>query len=212
MKALLTLAAEELPDVPLFYQLPQLVKIVRTSSPPMWMMRAAILNAGYRVSIAHAGDASIKTNAPNHVIWDILRCCIRDNSGPSKSLAQDSAGAVILAAAPILQADFTRCANADVSTTARKHSGKGVRFLPNPESNWGPKARASRKRKGTGMTQQDIARAKQGKRRKKKICHAFAETSSCPRGDKCKFSHAVAPAMPSADSDSISAPETASTH
>lgn len=39
-------------------------------------LRSALLNAGYKVSISHANPMSIKTNAPNDVIWDIIRAWV----------------------------------------------------------------------------------------------------------------------------------------
>ena len=41
--------------------------------------RSAILNQGYRVSISHANANAIKTDAPHHVLWDIMRCWVSTN-------------------------------------------------------------------------------------------------------------------------------------
>lgn len=49
------------------------MSIVRCETPPMMTFRSAIINAGYKVSISHANKTSIKTDAPNEVIWDIVR-------------------------------------------------------------------------------------------------------------------------------------------
>ena len=49
------------------------MSIVRCNTPSMLTFRSALLNAGYEVSYSHANKNSIKTNAPNEVIWDIVR-------------------------------------------------------------------------------------------------------------------------------------------
>lgn len=49
------------------------MSIVKCNVPPMMVFRSAILNAGYKVSYSHANKNSIKTDAPNSVIWDIVR-------------------------------------------------------------------------------------------------------------------------------------------
>ena len=49
------------------------MSIVRCQTPPMVVFRSALLNAGYKVTFSHANKVSIKTDAPNEVIWDIVR-------------------------------------------------------------------------------------------------------------------------------------------
>ena len=66
--------SEELPDVPLYYTLPSLCETVHCSSPKMDDVRSALVNAGYRVSAFHKEADAIKTDAPNSVVWDIMRC------------------------------------------------------------------------------------------------------------------------------------------
>lgn len=39
----------------------------------MMTFRSALLNAGYKVSFSHANKTSIKTNASNDIIWDVVR-------------------------------------------------------------------------------------------------------------------------------------------
>lgn len=45
---MLTQAAEELPDAPLYYDLHDLCKTVKSTPPKMEVFRSAIINAGYR--------------------------------------------------------------------------------------------------------------------------------------------------------------------
>ena len=51
--------------------------------------RSAILNEGYRVSISHANANAIKTDAPHHVIWDIMRCWVNYKSCVSCNVLED---------------------------------------------------------------------------------------------------------------------------
>ncbi len=45
---ILTAASEELPDVPLYYNLHDLCKTVHCTSPRAELLRSALVNAGYR--------------------------------------------------------------------------------------------------------------------------------------------------------------------
>ena len=74
LHGLLTAVSEELPDVPLHYTLPSLCETVHCSSPKLDDFRSALVNAGYRVSAFHKEADAIKTDAPNNVVWDIIRC------------------------------------------------------------------------------------------------------------------------------------------
>ena len=40
------------------------------------LIRSAILDQGYRVSLSHANPNAIKTDAPQEVFWDIMRCWV----------------------------------------------------------------------------------------------------------------------------------------
>ncbi len=42
----------------------------------VWFLRSAILDQGYRVSISHTSANAVKTDAPHHVVWDIMRCWV----------------------------------------------------------------------------------------------------------------------------------------
>lgn len=138
IRALLTTAHEELPDVPLYINLHDACKTLRCTPPRAEYVRSALVNAGYRVSSTHANPLGIKTDAPFDVFWDIMRCWIADH--PIKNLPPDSAGAKILAKEPTLKADFTRTAKA----ASKAKTNKVARFLPNPTANWGPKPKHGR--------------------------------------------------------------------
>ncbi|GAA0160382.1 RNA methyltransferase [Lithospermum erythrorhizon] len=138
ISAILTTISEELLDVPLFLSLHNLCGTLKCTSPSAVIFRSAVINAGYRISATHVNPLGLKTDAPMDVIWDIMRCWVKNH--PVKAQPADQSGSIILAKEPVLQANFARAA-ASLSTAQAK---KVARFLPNPESHWGPKLRAGR--------------------------------------------------------------------
>ncbi|PIN06358.1 tRNA (guanine(26)-N(2))-dimethyltransferase [Handroanthus impetiginosus] len=103
------------------------------------MLRSAVVNAGYRISGTHVNPLGLKTDAPMGVIWDIMRCWVKDH--PVKPQPPDRAGSVILAKEPLLQANFVQAATS-LGTAQAKNV---ARFHPNPETHWGPKLKAGRR-------------------------------------------------------------------
>ncbi|KAK6152640.1 hypothetical protein DH2020_012279 [Rehmannia glutinosa] len=138
ISAVLTSISEELPDVPLFLSLHSLSATLKCTSPSAVIFRSAVINAGYRISGSHVNPLALKTDAPMDVIWDIMRCWVKNH--PVKAQPPDQAGSVILAKEPVLQANFTRAA----ASVSKAQAKKVARFLPNPERHWGPKVRAGR--------------------------------------------------------------------
>ncbi|KAK6154981.1 hypothetical protein DH2020_009229 [Rehmannia glutinosa] len=138
ISAVLTTISEELPDVPLFLSLHNLCATLKCTSPSVVIFRSAVINAGYRISGSHVNPLGLKTDAPMHVIWDIMRCWVKNH--PVKAQPPDQAGSVILAKEPDLQANFARA----VASLSKAQAKKVARFLPNPERYWGPKVRAGR--------------------------------------------------------------------
>jgi tRNA(guanine-26,N2-N2) methyltransferase len=137
VRGMLSVAREELPDAPLYYDLHSLAKTLRCTAPPLAVLRSALLNAGHRVSGSHACPLAVKTTAPPEVVWDILRCWVRDRQPLARPPDPDSAAGRILRKAPSLQADFTRAALAVPASAA---PGAAPRFVQNPAF-WGPRAR-----------------------------------------------------------------------
>ncbi|KAL9427508.1 hypothetical protein AB3S75_029655 [Citrus x aurantiifolia] len=138
ISAVLTTISEELPDVPLFLSLHNLCSTLKCTSPSAVMFRSAVINAGYRVSGTHVNPLGLKTDAHMDVIWDIMRCWVKNH--PVKAQLPDQPGSVILAKEPTLQANFARA----VASLSKAQAKKVARFLPNPEKHWGPKPRAGR--------------------------------------------------------------------
>eukprot|EP00217_Crustomastix_stigmatica_P004457 CAMPEP_0183806124 /NCGR_PEP_ID=MMETSP0803_2-20130417/38773_1 /TAXON_ID=195967 /ORGANISM="Crustomastix stigmata, Strain CCMP3273" /LENGTH=608 /DNA_ID=CAMNT_0026050885 /DNA_START=131 /DNA_END=1957 /DNA_ORIENTATION=- len=135
--ALMTTVSEELLDAPLYYSMHNLAHTLRCAAISLPLMWSALINAGYKVSGSHANPLALKTDAPNHVVWDILRCWVQEHPVNSE---KDSPGAVILAKEPELKASFARAKGA----FSRAKTEGIPRFINNPEANWGPKARAGR--------------------------------------------------------------------
>mmetsp|Transcript_10587 Transcript_10587/g.14284 ORF Transcript_10587/g.14284 Transcript_10587/m.14284 type:complete len:354 (+) Transcript_10587:42-1103(+) len=155
LHGLLTAVSEELSDIPLYYTLPDLCHTLRCQSPPLNKVKAALVNAGYRVSAYHKEPQAIKTDAPNRIVWDVMRAWCKDNPvakdsknkkrRKGKDTSSDSnkensenkdAGSKILAVEPSISVDFT----IPKSFENRK---KAQRYPMNPEENWGPKKAAS---------------------------------------------------------------------
>ncbi|XP_039009574.1 probable tRNA (guanine(26)-N(2))-dimethyltransferase 1 [Hibiscus syriacus] len=138
ISAVLTTISEELPDVPLFLSLHNLCATLKCTSPSAVIFRSAVINAGYRISGTHVNPLGLKSDAPMDVIWDIMRCWVKNH--PVKAQPADQSGSVILAKEPVLQANFARA----VASLSKAQAKKVARFLPNPERYWGPKLRAGR--------------------------------------------------------------------
>ncbi|XP_058228182.1 tRNA (guanine(26)-N(2))-dimethyltransferase 2 isoform X1 [Rhododendron vialii] len=138
ISAVLTTVSEELPDVPLFLSLHNLCSTLKCTSPSAVIFRSAVINAGFHISGTHVNPLGLKSDAPMDVIWDIMRCWVKNH--PVKAQPPDLAGSVILAKEPVLQANFARA----VASLSKAQAKKVARFLPNPERHWGPKLRAGR--------------------------------------------------------------------
>lgn len=135
---MINVISEELIDAPLFYCSDRFAQKIRGISPPSHLLRSAILNSGYRVSISHCNPISIKTNAPNHVLWDIFKEWSRSQSTPSIEKLKDGE-----MAKTILQKPSTSAISFAVHPEANPPSKdqKLLRFQVNPPF-WGPKSRA----------------------------------------------------------------------
>jgi tRNA (guanine26-N2/guanine27-N2)-dimethyltransferase len=138
LEGLLTSVSEEL-DTPLYYTLPGLCLVLKCTSPPLKSFKAAIVNAGYKVSGYHKEPGAIKTDAPGHVVWDIMRAWV-DKNPLKRKPAEDSATFKILAMErTITDVDFT----VPKKSWTKKNEKKITRFPQNPEKHWGPKRAAT---------------------------------------------------------------------
>lgn len=137
IEGVLNVIREEL-DVPLYYTLSRLMSTIKCITPSMLTFRSALLNAGYCVSYSHACKTSVKTDAPNEVIWDIVRAWEKNNSVKRDKLSNDSP------AIRILKTPTTTNVSFDIHPLANPLSrqNKLTRFQQNPTINWGPGTRA----------------------------------------------------------------------
>ncbi|KAG9290032.1 hypothetical protein G9A89_010338 [Geosiphon pyriformis] len=142
MLGMLTVASEEI-DSPLFYNLAALSKKLHCTNPPLKMFCSALLNKGYKYSTSHAAAGSVKTDAPPEVVWDIMRSWVVLNPINWKNVPEHSPGRKILTVEASFKADFSF--HEDAEPPSKKI--KLVRYQINPQPNWGPMARASKKLK-----------------------------------------------------------------
>ena len=136
----LVAASEELADVPLYVSIHSMAATLKCEPPNLTLFRSAIINAGYRVSISHASALAVKTDAPMRVLWDIMRCWVKEHPIKNPEKYAGTPGGAILAREPELVANWARARGA-ISHAKEK---KIARFVPNPEENWGPMSRAGR--------------------------------------------------------------------
>uniref|UniRef100_A0A1I8G2D3 tRNA (guanine(26)-N(2))-dimethyltransferase n=1 Tax=Macrostomum lignano TaxID=282301 RepID=A0A1I8G2D3_9PLAT len=149
---LLSVAAEELPDAPLFYTLDGLASEAQHTMP-MKVARSALLNAGYRVSISHCEGNAIKTDAPASFLWDMVRAHYRQ-SGEQMSerhLGEGSLPKALLVDHPAAAGDGAASIDFSLHLHAEPPSkADGLLRFHKPPPNWGPKPRAKRKANGDG--------------------------------------------------------------
>ncbi|PHJ25977.1 trna (guanine -n)-dimethyltransferase [Cystoisospora suis] len=136
IRGLLTAMSEELMDVPLYYHLPTLCNRMKLEMLKPALLKSALIRLGYRVSHFHRDPQAIKTDAPSTVVFDILRTHGREHPpkhpGESTLLHKEivTQGIVL---APV--------------SGATSPSTNVPKWLPNPTSHWGPKSRATSKKR-----------------------------------------------------------------
>lgn len=151
-----TLAAmqAELPNVPLHWDLAQITSIVKTTAPKMGWFIGCLAAAGYKASPVHTSAQGIKTDAPAHVVWDVMRLWAESNPLSEWQRQRHSPGNAILAQPRVTHfPGFESAQGAGTSTTthtsdaskAAAGSSKRLRkgmFRSAPRAGWGPKGRA----------------------------------------------------------------------
>uniref|UniRef100_A0A4W6E5N6 tRNA (guanine(26)-N(2))-dimethyltransferase n=1 Tax=Lates calcarifer TaxID=8187 RepID=A0A4W6E5N6_LATCA len=135
INGILSMVTEELEDVPLYYTVENLSSAIHCNTPSLLQFCSALLHAGHKVSLSHACQTAIKTDAPPATIWDIMRCWEKANPVKREKLSKTSPAFKILSTEPSLEACFT------VREDANPHSRKRHlnRFQENPQAFWGPK-------------------------------------------------------------------------
>ncbi|KAJ8751791.1 hypothetical protein K2173_025978 [Erythroxylum novogranatense] len=118
ISAVLTTISKELPDVSFFVSLHNLCATLKCTSPSAVIFRSAVINAGYRVSGSHVNPLGLKSDAPMHVIWDTMRCWVKNHL--VKAQAPDQSRTIILAKESVLQANFSRAVASFSKAQAKK--------------------------------------------------------------------------------------------
>ncbi|KAH8739000.1 hypothetical protein FG386_003325 [Cryptosporidium ryanae] len=137
IKGLLTAIKEELNDSILHYQIPSLCNFLGIEMIKPVIFYSALRNLGYKSSHFHRDPLSLKTNAPDKVVLDILRSWALLN--PSKKNKNYP-----FLNTKIETEGITFDINPDVLFEMKASNGTS-RWLPNPESNWGPISRPKKK-------------------------------------------------------------------
>ncbi|XP_014213045.1 probable tRNA (guanine(26)-N(2))-dimethyltransferase [Copidosoma floridanum] len=174
IRGVLHMVYEEL-EVPLYYQLDRLTSTIRVVVPPMVQFRSALLNAGYKVSYSHANKTSIKTDAPNHVLWDIIRAWEKEHPVKREKLPDKSPGLAILNGISVTKVSFEKHDDAVPFSQQKKLR----RFQVNPVAFWGPGSKST-----VMMTQEahdkylSKKKRNQNKKRKKEEQHSADDPSN----------------------------------
>mmetsp|Transcript_51231 Transcript_51231/g.81388 ORF Transcript_51231/g.81388 Transcript_51231/m.81388 type:complete len:572 (+) Transcript_51231:48-1763(+) len=131
IRGLFSAISEEHGDLVLHYRLPQLCKGLKLEPLPIRKFRGTLSALGYRVSHFHRDPEAIKTDAPNDVVYDLMRIWAEEKPPKNISLPE------------ILKKEITLERPLEwVSEEEVARSAKVPKFLPNPEANWGPGRRA----------------------------------------------------------------------
>lgn len=140
MLGMLSVVAEELHHIPLYYAVDKLCSVLKLEVMPILKFRSAILHANYSVSFSHACKSSIKTDAPAAVLWDILRCWAKTHPVKPERVIEGTALKAILAREPAVLHNLDDM-HADANPASRKLAL--ARFPENPAAHWGPGTRAT---------------------------------------------------------------------
>lgn len=172
LTGVLNVVYEEL-DVPLYYVFDRLMSIVRVTTPPILTFRSALLNAGYEVSYSHAHKTSIKTNAPNEVIWDIVRAWEKKSPCKREKHQKNSPGLNILDSPSTIQVSLE---DHPAANPASRQKGF-ARYQINPLPCWGPATR-SKTITDLGKDHSEYIQMKRSKKEKKDSTETITEIDS----------------------------------
>lgn len=161
---LLTAMSEEYGDLALYYKLPNLCKVLKVNQVPLRQFRGTLDSLGYRVSHFHREPQAIKTDAPNAVVFDLIRLWAEEHPPTHCPLPQ------------MLKKPLTLQLPLEWKTEPEGERGSKVaKFLPNPQPNWGPKPRARSGGLGNNATAEAEAPAKKPRLEEKEGTAATVE-------------------------------------
>ncbi|XP_050420998.1 probable tRNA (guanine(26)-N(2))-dimethyltransferase [Adelges cooleyi] len=144
LRGMLTMMQEELLDIPLYYTVPSLTNTVHCEAMPLRYFFSALVNAGYRVSSSHCAPNSVKTDAPQTVVWDVVRTWVKTHPVSEKRLQDSVAARIILEKEPTAEIVFDR----NYNIVPKSLQGL-VRYQQNPAPYWGPGTKGNSKQKTT---------------------------------------------------------------
>ena len=127
----------ELVDVPLFYTIPGLTAAVKVSPPKLKLFYFWLRELGFRVGGSHRTTNAVKTDAPAHVVFDLLRLYVE--SLPNRDAIKPMLPQIL--AKPITL-EIPAGMEIDWSMKVEDKANRVPIYLPNPTANWGPKPRA----------------------------------------------------------------------
>lgn len=106
----------------------------------MEICSSALVSAGYRVSSSHCAQNSVKTDAPQSVVWDVIRTWVQTHPVTAKRLQNSDAAKTILSKPPTTEIIFDKKYN-----TVPKSLQGLVRYQQNPAPYWGPGTKGNSK-------------------------------------------------------------------
>lgn len=139
IKGLVCAASDELPDCPLFYNLPDIASYVKVRCPQTPCFVAALGRLGYHCSQVHCEPSGFKTDCPPDVLFSVMLQwkALQDKEDETKGVPLSGSKAdVPLRIQPFVDADFTYSREYDF-----RRDATGVpKFIQNAPA-WGPKRR-----------------------------------------------------------------------
>jgi tRNA(guanine-26,N2-N2) methyltransferase len=140
-------AIDEVPNVPLFYSLPEVSSVLKMHCPPTPIVVGALTRMGYRCSQVNCLACGIKTDAPPAVLFGVMKHYKRKNEGesapPPTSPAEGSEpkptatnSDVLTIRYPEIECDLSY----DKKYDWRSKVSGVTKFVPNAPF-WGPKRR-----------------------------------------------------------------------
>lgn len=133
IRGLLVAISEEHADLPLHYIAQNLCSKMKLPQLPLRQFKGTLIALGYRASHFHREPEAVKTDAPNAVVYDLMRRWAKEHPPQKNPLPQ------------ILLNPMTVAESFRWEVEVKAVGPKTPKFLPNPEANWGPKSRATGK-------------------------------------------------------------------
>lgn len=143
IQGMLNVLIEEL-DTPFYLSVSHLSKTLHCTCPPLILVKSALLNSNYQVSITHCDPLGIKTTAPLSVLWDIMKEWIKTHPVKEKSFLPHYKVSNSILSRPMIHSINIQDQHSQATSTSKS---KGLlRFQMNPD-NWGPLSRAKKIKK-----------------------------------------------------------------